>query len=423
MDTLKTQKAFRYKLEPNEAQTELLYRMAGCGRVVYNDSLDYLLNILAKKTGIKATDRKALYQHLNDLQPRERIALAKGLPSAYDLNKLLTQWKKKEDRTWLKEAYTDNLQQRNLDLMKGVDAWCKGIRGFPVFRTKRLAHHSTMRFVNFTKYCSVEHKHIKLPNKLGLVRYHNSRPIEGKPRNATVSLNACGEWHISIMCDVKIKLPKHVEGQQTGIDMGIAKNITCSTEICGDGGVFVGVHAYKAYKDKLAREQRKLSRKVKGSANWLKQKAKINRIHRRITHIRNDYLHKATTDISKNHAMVICEALKVNNMSASAKGTADEPGRMVKQKAGLNRSILDQGWGVIRQQLAYKMAWKGGIYGEVAPHYTSQQCSECGHTEKANRTSQSNFTCVACGHTDNADKNAARNILKRYLEPPTKSAA
>jgi putative transposase len=407
-------KAFKYKLEPTESQIILLYRMAGCGRVVFNDSLDFMLNILKQETGI--TDKKFLYKHLNDLPPKDRIGLIKKLPNAFSLNKYLTQWKKKEDRVWLKEAYTDNLQQRNADLANSASEWCKGKRGFPVFRQRKISHHSTMRFVNFTKYCGVENRHFKLPNKLGLVKYRNSQPIIGKPKNATVSLNACGEWHISIMCEVEISLPVQVKGDSAGVDMGIAKNMTLSTDLCGDKGVFNGVHSFKVYRDKLAKAQKKFSRKVKGSKNWDKQKIKVSRIHHKIANIRNDYQHKATTEISKTHAMIVCEALKVKNMSKSAKGNKENPGRMIKQKTGLNRSILDEGWGELRRQLKYKMLWKGGIYAEVNPSYTSQICSCCGHKDKSNRKSQAIFVCGDCGLTMNADKNASFNILNRYIE-------
>ena len=357
-----------------------------------------------------------IYKHLNDLPPKERISLIKKLPNAFALNKLLTQWKKKENRAWLKEAYTDNLQQRQKDLSGSTSEWCKGKRGFPVFRKKNLAHHSTMRFVNFTKYCAVEHRHIKLPNKLGLVKYRNSQSITGKPKNATVSLNACGEWHISIMCELEITLPDQVKGESAGLDMGIAKNMTLSTDICGDQGVFYGVHSFKVYRGELAKAQRKLSRKVTGSSNWKKQKNKIAKIHNEIANIRNDYQHKATTEISKNHAMIVCEALKITNMSKSSKGDRDNHGKMVKQKSGLNRSILDEGWGELRRQLEYKMLWKGGVYGEVKPAGTSQTCCVCGHKSKLNRINQALFVCGVCDHRMNADKNASINILHRYLE-------
>ncbi|AKO77652.1 hypothetical protein EN12_21240 [Vibrio cholerae] len=113
--------------------------------------------------------------------------------------------------------------------------------------------------------------------------------------------------------------------------------------------------------------------------------------------------------------MVICEALKVANMSKSAKGDSENHGKNVAAKSGLNKSILDQGWHELRRQLEYKMRWKGGIYGEVNPRNTSRECASCGHTEKENRKTQAEFICQSCGHSDNADKNAAKVILNRYL--------
>ncbi len=272
-----------------------------------------------------------------------------------------------------------------------------------------------MRFPAPKKQISIHNKHIKLPNGLGLVRYRNSQPVIGELRNATVSLNAVGEWYISIMCLVEIELPTHVQGEMTGIDMGIAKNMTLSTDCCGNEGVFEGVHSFRAHQDKLAIEQRKLSRKVLGSESWKKQKLKVSKLHQRIANIRNDFQHKATSEISKNHAMVICEALKVANMSKSAKGDIENHGKNVAAKSGLNKSILDQGWHELRRQLEYKTRWKGGVYDEVNPRNTSRECASCGHTEKENRKTQAEFICQSCGHSDNADKNAAKVILNRYL--------
>ncbi|HEI8394373.1 TPA: RNA-guided endonuclease InsQ/TnpB family protein, partial [Proteus mirabilis] len=162
---------------------------------------------------------------------------------------------------------------------------------------------------------------------------------------------------------------------------------------------------------KLARLQRKLSRKIKFSANWQKQKRKIQRLHTHIANIRKDYLHKVTSEISKNHAMIVIEDLKVSNMSKSAKGTTERHGRNVKAKSGLNRSILEQGWYEMRRQLEYKQLWRGGQVLAIPPAYTSQKCACCGHTAKENRQSQSQFECLECGDTANADINGARNIL------------
>jgi putative transposase len=156
-----------------------------------------------------------------------------------------------------------------------------------------------------------------------------------------------------------------------------------------------------------------LSKKVKFSANWKKQKKKIARLYERIANARHDFLHKASTLISKNHAMVVVEDLKVRNMSKSAKGDLADPGRNVKAKSGLNRSILDQGWAMFIQMLQYKQTWLGGEVIKVNPQHTSQTCPECHHVSKDNRTSQSRFKCVACGYTENADLVGALNVLAR----------
>ena len=110
--------------------------------------------------------------------------------------------------------------------------------------------------------------------------------------------------------------------------------------------------------------------------------------------------------------MIVLEDLKVKNMTKSAKGTIDNPGKNVKAKSGLNKSILDQGWGEFKRQLEYKQKWRGGDVILVNPKYTSQACSVCNNVCADNRTSQSEFKCVACGHKTNADFNAALNVLR-----------
>ncbi len=126
--------------------------------------------------------------------------------------------------------------------------------------------------------------------------------------------------------------------------------------------------------------------------------------------------HKVSTVISKNHAVVVLENLKVGNMTRSAKGTVEAPGRNIRQKSGLNKSILDQGWGLLKQMLEYKLRWSGGMLLLVDPAYTSQTCSVCGHVDAGNRTDQKTFHCLHCGHEAHADVNAAKNILARGLE-------
>lgn len=136
-------------------------------------------------------------------------------------------------------------------------------------------------------------------------------------------------------------------------------------------------------------------------------------MHHKIANIRKDYLHKISNKISKNHAIVYVEDLKVANMSKTAKGTVEAPGKNVRQKSGLNRAILDQAWYEFRRQLEYKLAWNGGFLVAVPPQNTSRTCPCCGHIAKENRQTQADFECVDCGYTENADVVGAINILNR----------
>jgi putative transposase len=154
-----------------------------------------------------------------------------------------------------------------------------------------------------------------------------------------------------------------------------------------------------------------MARKRKFSNNWKKAKATIQRIHVRIGNARRDYLHKTSTTVSKNHAIVCIEDLQVRNMSKSAAGSIEAPGKNVRAKAGLNKSILDQGWGEFRRQLTYKLAWRGGHLIAVPPQNTSRTCPCCGYVSGANRTTQARFVCVECGFEGNADLVGAINIL------------
>ncbi|MDF3885415.1 RNA-guided endonuclease InsQ/TnpB family protein, partial [Cupriavidus basilensis] len=147
--------------------------------------------------------------------------------------------------------------------------------------------------------------------------------------------------------------------------------------------------------------------------NWKKAKARVQRIHARIGNARRDYPHKATTTISKNHAMVCIEDLQVKNMSKSAAGSTEAPGKHVRAKSGLNRAILDQGWFEFRRQLDYKLAWNGGWLIAVPPQNTSRTCPCCGHVSAENRRTQAEFACEACSFEENADVVGAINVLAR----------
>nr|WP_324251612.1 transposase [Photorhabdus bodei] len=319
---------------------------------------------------------------------------------------MLTGWKKTPEYAFLQAAYTDNLQQKLKDLH---GAWRRCFdktlaAKAPVWKRKNDGRDS-IRFVNFEKYCLLENRRVRLPSGLGWIKFRQSQEVSGKIKNATISQSA-GQWYVSFQVEIEAAEPQHESTTMVGLDAGISKLATLS-----DGTIYEPVNSFKTRRRKLAKLQRQLSRKVKFSANWQKQKRKIQRLHSRIANIRRDYLHETTTKISKNHAMIVIEDLKASNMSKSAKGTAEQPGRNVGAKTGLNRAILDQGWYEMRRQLEYKQRWRGGQVLAVPPAYTSQRCVCCGHTAKENRLSQSQFVCQVCGYTANADVNGARNIL------------
>ena len=136
------------------------------------------------------------------------------------------------------------------------------------------------------------------------------------------------------------------------------------------------------------------------------------RAHERVASMRQDFLHKASTAMSETQAVVYVEDLKIRNMTRSARGTRETPGRNVRQKSGLNRSILSQGWGTFLSLLEYKLSGRGGRLVRVDPRNTSRTCSDCGHVSAENRPDQATFRCVSCGHADNADVNAAKNLLR-----------
>ena len=156
-----------------------------------------------------------------------------------------------------------------------------------------------------------------------------------------------------------------------------------------------------------------MSRKQKFSNNWKKAKTTVQKIHIAIANARKDFLHKTSTTISQNHALVCIEDLQVKNMSRSSKGDREQHGKQVKQKSGLNRAILDQGWGEFRRQLDYKVQWNGGILLAVPPQHTSQTCPACGHVSKENRQTQTKFLCVYCDYENHADVVGAINVLER----------
>ncbi|HII2851946.1 TPA: RNA-guided endonuclease InsQ/TnpB family protein [Escherichia coli] len=371
---MKQQVSFKFRLRPDGQQEREMRRFAGACRFVFNRALA--------------------------LQNENHEAGNKYIPYG-KMASWLVEWKNATETQWLKDSPSQPLQQSLKGLERAYKNFFQKRAAFPRF--KKRGQNDAFRYPQGVKL-DQENSRIFLP-KLGWMRYRNSRQVTGVVKNVTVS-QSCGKWYISIQTESEVSTPVHPSASMIGLDAGVAKLATLS-----DGTVFEPVNSFQKNQKKLARLQRQLSRKVKFSNNWQMQKRKIQRLHFRIANIRRDYLHKITTIISKNHAMIVIEDLKVKYMSKSAAGTISQPGRNVRAKSGLNRSILDQGWYEMRRQLEYKQLWRGGQVLAVPPAYTSQRCACCGHTAKENRLSQSKFVCRDCGYTANADVNGARNIL------------
>ena len=306
--------------------------------------------------------------------------------------------------SFLKDNHSQPLQQalKNLD-RAFKDAFDKNQPNKRIPKFKRKGQHDSFRYPQGFK---VSGNRIYLP-KIGWVRFFNSRAIEGTPKNVTVVRDASG-WHISIQVEVEIVEPRHPSNSSVGVDRGVAVLAAQSDSQC-----YNSTHSYRKHQKQLAKKQRKLKNKTRFSSNWKKQQNRIAKLHHKIANCRKDRLHWVSNQISKNHVMIVLEDLKVANMSKSAKGTTDEPGRNVKAKSGLNKSILDQGWSMFANMLEYKQAWRGGEVVYVTPHHTSQTCPSCNHVSADNRVSQSLFKCTECFYENNADVVGAINILAR----------
>jgi IS605 OrfB family transposase len=370
-------KAFKYKLKMTPDIEQQCSKMAGCCRLVWNKALALNLYRLENKQPILWYNEVAYW---------------------------LTFWKSTNKLSFLKECHSQPLQQTLKNLDKAFkDAFDKKQKNKRIPKFKRKGQHDSFRYPQGFK---LDKNRIFLP-KIGWVSFFNSRKLEGTPKNVTVTREANG-WHISVQVEIDVEAPQHPSSTAVGIDRGIAVLAALS-----DRTTYAPVNSFRVHQDKLAKAQRQLKNKTKFSENWKKQQRKIAKIHHKIANCRKDRLHWMSNRISKNHAMIVLEDLKVSNMSRSAKGTQEAPGKNVKAKAGLNKSILDQGWSMFASMLEYKQLWRGGEVVYVPPHHTSQTCPSCGHVDKANRKTQAHFDCVACGYQNNADVVGAINVLAR----------
>jgi putative transposase len=241
---------------------------------------------------------------------------------------------------------------------------------------------------------------VRVP-KLGWIRFRWSRPVPPGAKSYRITRDRTGGWHVAFSVIPEL-VPGPGNGETVGIDRGVAVSAALST---GEMLTVPGLSAGR--RRRLRRLQRRLARARPGSNRRARVKRAAGRLRAREADARKDWAEKASTGIARRFDLIRVEDLRIKNMTRSAEGTAGNPGRNVRAKAGLNRGILRSGWGLLVRRLEDKAP---GRVQKIKPHYTSQQCSACGHVDAESRQSQARFVCTACGFAGNADVNAARNI-------------
>ncbi|MFG1951830.1 RNA-guided endonuclease InsQ/TnpB family protein [Micromonospora sp. NPDC048830] len=258
---------------------------------------------------------------------------------------------------------------------------------------------------------------VRIP-KVGVVRFRWSGPIPGVGREpgrttgARLVRDALG-WHIVFRTEVEVGTPAQHQGPAVGIDRGV--NVALALSDGNDQHHGPWLRPKEA--ERLLRLERKAARQKRARDPFERTSNRLHRTYDQIAGLRArakrrryDWQHKTTTTIAERYGIVAVEELRVKNMTRSARGTIAEPGRTVRQKAGLNRVMLDEAHARTVELLAYKLAERGGQLLKVPAAYTSQTCSTCGHRDPRSRNGVA-FTCTSCRHLDHADTNAALNIL------------
>lgn len=380
---MSTLKAFRYRIYPTAEQDAFLRQTAGCCRAIYNAALEQ-----RRTWGVR---RRIRYED----QAGELKSCKAEFP-------------------WLKEVPSHCLQQALMDLDGAYRRFWRKEAGPPRPRSKRDG--DRMRFpdpkqivLNSKEGLLVLPKLGRRKSDCGALRVRLHRPIEGEIRSVTVTRIA-GWWYASILCEINLDSPLPRGIDRIGADMGVAKPIALS-----DGGVISLPRVSARLTRRLRVLQQRLARSRKGSRNRRKIADRIAAVHAHLARRREDAAHKATTALADRCEIIAVEDLRVRNMTGSARGTVETPGRNVRAKAGLNRSVLDVSLRRVRTLLDYKTNWRNGTLVAVPAHYTSKTCAECGHVSAENRENQASFRCLSCGHEANADHNAARVILARGL--------
>lgn len=361
-------KAYKYRIYPNKKQEILIQKTFGCCRFVYNQTLAY---------------RKTMYESL-------KKSMSKISCNNY-VNQVL-----KIEYEWLKEVDKFALSNSVYNMDSAYQKFFKEHTGYPKFKSKRNNKKSySTNYTNNNIEVSFDTNRIKLP-KLKWIKAVLHRKFTGKIKSATVSQTPSGKYFVSVLVE-KESTPFPSTGAMVGIDLGIKDLL-----ITSDGEKFDNIRTTQKYENKLTREQRKLSHKVKGSSNYNKQRIKVARIYERIRNTRLDNLHKISHKLISENQVIVSEDLSISNML---------------QNHNLARSISDCGWYELIRQLTYKASWNNRKYIKIDRFVpSSQMCSVCGYINSDTKDlSVREWICPECGTVHDRDINAAINILNEGL--------
>jgi putative transposase len=356
-------KTLKYRIYPNKSTISRLDQ--------WNSTLRCLWNVAneQRRTGYGRPSGEKIY------------------PSYFSQNKELTYLRK--EFNWIKDV-PRHVAVSILDRLDNAWNRCfQKISSAPKWK-KKSDYLSFTEFDHLQFY--IKSNNLKFP-KLPPIPIVISRPLEGKSKSCTIKRDR-DQWFAFIVCEVEIPDPKPRTEPRVGIDRGVRNVIADS-----DGRLVENPKFLDRALKKLARAQRAVSRKVKGSNNREKAKNRVSRIHRTVQRRREHFLHVESTRYAKSHGVVVLEKLKTKNM--------------IQIGGGLSRNIGDSAWGMFAQFLEYKLLWSGGTLSEVNPAYTSQTCAACNHVDRASRCGD-RFRCTRCNHVDHADTNGAKIVLARW---------